>query len=551
MEPLRGEPAQCSDREGFDGRVCASDVRIFIAVRRRGDVPNHLIGADVGQLRLGDGTRPHNRAVTLDQDAKHDEQPPKRRAITKVLAWWKRLGYGQRVAIGIVAYVAVALPIVLYAPAGLLNNWVPGLSPEEQGKLLGAAGNLVLLALGGVIAVVTVGLSLSRHRQELDAAERDRQRLSDDQNRERARLAEVNDQRRIETERALRQRFVTTAQLLSDPAPVNRQAALYALGALADDWDAIGKPDEVQVCIEVLTGYLRAPRSDAMLLPLDMEEAQYLEREDYYDAQHTTPLEVSVKQAGYTVIRNHLRQGTSPSWSDRHLNLSRAHIDFSVELLQTVIREGGALDLRGTRIVHSGTVDLADARISDGGRLLLAGAKITGRGSVDLSNTVITGRGSIDLRDAWIANGHVYLRRAQIRELGGVILRDATVRQRGSVDLQGALVGGNIDLTSVSISGKNARIILASTAIIDGGNIDLADATVSDGGYVSLDSAEIGNGGRVDIAGATIGASGGIDLTRVVASPGAMFNPDAPTIRPGGRLIQPNGVPSKKGPAAG
>lgn len=475
-----------------------------------------------------------------------DGQPTKAGRVARLLAWWKRVSYGRRIAVCVAAYVVAAIPIVLYVPAGLLNNWVPGLAPVEQGKLLGAAGNLVLLALGGVIAVVSVGLSLSRHRQELDAAERDRQRLSDDQDREEARLLEVLDQRRIETERSLRERFVTTVQLLSDSAPVNRQAALYALGALADDWDAFGKPDEVQVCVEVLTGYLRAPRTKEMLTPLDTADAYDTNPDDYYYAQRTTPLEVAVKQAGYTVIRNHLRQGASPNWQRRQLNLSRAHIDFPVELLQPHIRGGGALDLRDIWIGLNGSVDLAAARISETGRLQLTDAVIAGRGSIDLQAALVSGRGSLDLRRASISGGQVKLMKAKVTDQGNVILRGISIRRDGgNVDLTGASIddGGNVDLTDASIHDEG-RALLRQVVISDDGNVDVGGATVGGGGNIDFSGVIVRDRGRIDFTHTAIGATGGVDLSGAVFSDGATVDLDAPKITRGGYLIRPDRRPS-------
>lgn len=476
-----------------------------------------------------------------------DEQPAKTGPVARFLAWLKRVSYGRRIAAGVAAYVAVAIPIVLYAPARLLNNWVPGLTPGEQGKLLGAAGNLVLLALGGVIAVVTVGLSLSRHRQELDAAERDRQRLFDDQERERARLSEVADQRRVETERSLRERFVTTVQLLSDTAPVNRQAALYALGALADDWDALDKRDEVQVCIEVLTGYLRAPRTKEMLSPLDPEEAQYTDPEDYYVTQRTTPVEVSVKQAGYAVIRNHLQQGASPSWHNHQLNLSRAHIDFPVELPRPLITADGALDLRGIWIGHNGSADLAAAQISGAGRLHLTEAVIVGNGSIDLRAAVVSERGTVDLRDVSISHGQVHLMNAKVTGLGSVVLRGMRIRNRGIANLQDLSIGdgGNVDLTSASID-QDGQVLLHKLAISNDGNVDLADAAIGGGGIIDLSRAVVRDRGRIDFARTAIGATGRVDLSGAVISDGATVDLDAPKITRGGRVIRPDGMSSMK-----
>ncbi len=490
---------------------------------------------------------PHNWAVEPEHDAQDDAQilktiPPAARP-----SWWKRRTYGQRVAVGVVSYVLVAIPVVLYAPGALLNNWVPGQTPEEQGKLLGAAGNLVLLALGGVIAVVTVGLSLSRHRQEIDAAERDRQRLLDDQKREQARLSEVDRQRRIETERVLRERFVTTVKLLSDPAPVNRQAALFALGALADDWDAFGNTDEVQVCIEVLTSYLRAPRSDDMLSPLDAEEAHYLEPEDYYDAQRTTPQEVSVKQAGYTVIRNHIQWEAAPNWHDRPINLARAHIDFHVELLRARVDLGGVIDLTAARIAPGGTVDLGAVRISNRGRVSLMDARISGAGGVDMTAADVSNHGMLTLMNVTLTRALVLLVNAKITNYGSVIIRNSSIRHGASVDLKGAEIsdGGTVDLMASKISADRG-VILRNAKIRDGGSVNLGEAVISDGGIVDLSAAKITHDGIVDLGAATIDDRGHVNLSGALISDGGSISLTATTIGEGGYVIRPNGVRSKK-----
>ncbi|WP_280368349.1 pentapeptide repeat-containing protein [Nocardia wallacei] len=67
--------------------------------------------------------------------------------------------------------------------------------------------------------------------------------------------AEMSRQR----ESALRDRYTAvSAQMAHDSAAI-RQAGVYALTALADDWHAFGEDDERQVCINLLQWYLRVP----------------------------------------------------------------------------------------------------------------------------------------------------------------------------------------------------------------------------------------------------------------------------------------------------
>ncbi|QRY42338.1 hypothetical protein JVX92_14975 (plasmid) [Microbacterium hominis] len=144
------------------------------------------------------------------------------------------MSYGWRITLGVFIHLAIAFVTVPDAPRSCSTSGSPAAIP-----------------------------------QELKTAANDHQCLVGDRERERSRRNEVRAQRRIDTERALRDRFVTMVKLLGDPAPVNRYAALIALGPLVDDWDAFGKPDEVQVCIEVLTRYLRAPITCSFPSPLN------------------------------------------------------------------------------------------------------------------------------------------------------------------------------------------------------------------------------------------------------------------------------------------
>lgn len=58
---------------------------------------------------------------------------------------------------------------------------------------------------------------------------------------------------------ALRNRFNTIASQIADSSPAIRLAGVYALIALADDWDAAGKASERGVCVALLCAYLRVP----------------------------------------------------------------------------------------------------------------------------------------------------------------------------------------------------------------------------------------------------------------------------------------------------
>lgn len=371
---------------------------------------------------------------------------------------WRRFGWW--VTLGVVLYVVVGAVVLFNVPNLLLTNWFPSLNDKQRAAFIGPAANVVLFALGGTIALVGVGLSLSRHRQELEAAERDRQRLQDDRKRERARLNEVDAQRRIDTERALRERFVTTVKLLSDDSPVNRQAALFALGALADDWDALNDEEEVRVCVEVLTGYLRAPRTNDMLLPLLPEERYQRDPEEEREARRTKPQEVSVKQAGYTVIRNHLRSHVfnngSRTWENFKLNLTGAHIDFRVDLSDihlphsrggldfgaAVIAPGAQLHLGGTSL--RGSISFEEADLT-GGRIEATELHSAGPGRISFVKAILSGNARVDLRHRVPGHGaRVNLLAAEVKDRARVELRGATVTKGNDVALHGATSSGKL-----------------------------------------------------------------------------------------------------------
>ena len=419
-----------------------------------------------------------------------------------------------RITAGVVLYVIVGGIVLLTVPDLLLRNWFPELTAQRRAAFLGPATTTVLFALGGTIALVGVGLSLSRHRQELEAAERDRERLHDDRERERARRDEVDAQRRIETERALRERFVTTVKLLSDPAPVNRQAALFALGALADDWDAFGNPDEVQVCIEVLTGYLRAPRSDEMRIPLPQKEIDKLDPSDRRDTQRTTPQEISVKQAGYTVVGRHLKPDAPAHWHDRDLYLAGAYIDFHVDLSDATITNGGTIDLNGATIItDSGYVALDTATFTETGYLTLNDATIADSGTISLNGATIANHGSVELFGATVING------------GVVNFYGSTITDRGSLNLH-----------SATITNRGSAVALVNATISNSGTVTFDNATVSDSGLVDISGATITSRGTLDLDGAAITDSGMVSCRRVTITDSGVVTLDDTLITDNGAV---------------
>jgi len=61
-----------------------------------------------------------------------------------------------------------------------------------------------------------------------------------------------------ETRRDLHARFSAAATQLSEDDSLIRQAGVYALSALADDWAALDDPGQQRVCVDLLSNYLRS-----------------------------------------------------------------------------------------------------------------------------------------------------------------------------------------------------------------------------------------------------------------------------------------------------
>ncbi|WP_107653222.1 pentapeptide repeat-containing protein [Nocardia suismassiliense] len=141
--------------------------------------------------------------------------------------------------------------------AGFAAAVLAGVSPafgQPLATLLAGAGVLA----AGILAYLNGERTrdLTKRQHEADA-KRERERHQTDTDRERERHAE--DSRRTLVS-DLRDRYTAIAAQIADTnSAAIRQAGVYALTALADDWHAFGEDDERQVCINLLQWYLRVP----------------------------------------------------------------------------------------------------------------------------------------------------------------------------------------------------------------------------------------------------------------------------------------------------
>ena len=146
---------------------------------------------------------------------------------------------------------------------------------------------IILAVVGGIGAVVALTVAYRRQRHGEIATYRDK----------RAEAREVT--------KAFTDRYGKAADLLGGATAAVRLAGVYALAALADDWE-----DGRQMCIDLLCAYLR--------MPYDPEP----ESDGYLVGNR------EVRRSLLRVIRNHLRPGwTAVSWARCKFSFEGATFD--------------------------------------------------------------------------------------------------------------------------------------------------------------------------------------------------------------------------------
>ncbi|MGY5210042.1 pentapeptide repeat-containing protein [Nocardia gipuzkoensis] len=280
--------------------------------------------------------------------------------------------------------------------------------------------------LAGTGAVIAGALAYLNGQHSRDQAEihhkadiaRDRERHREDAHRAR--------------ESALRDRYTAVAAQIAHGSAAIRQAGVYALAALADDWHAFGEDDERQVCINLLQWYLRVP----------FPEADNPEKPDLSERE--------IRQTILAILTQRRRRPADDpkSWASTSVSLHQVSLpkcnlsDFDLARLSVYSANLNSADLRGVRFLDAdlrhadlGGANLLVANLSGAGarRAILDGAILRHailRGA-DLSNATLNDTTLIgaDLREA-------VLRDAMLR---GADLRDADLRD---ADLCGAILNG-------------------------------------------------------------------------------------------------------------
>lgn len=416
----------------------------------------------------------------------------------------RRYPRGAQLWVPAVSFIILGALALWKVPEWLLQHWLPASTASEQAKLLGTAAQIVLLALGGVIAVIGVALSLARHGQALQSAELERVRVNQDRKKEVTRRAEFEQQRLFEErreatrveeaalerlseqERELRSRFTITVELMSSPDAISRTAGIYALGALADDWRAIGRTNEVQVCINVLCGYLRAA------MPVDLD---------------TKRIEAGVRRAGFDLIRDHLRRFDSegaPPWSGRRFDLRQAPIWFDVDFTGLAPGEWTDLVFEDCTLHDDAVIRLLLVKLSGGATLSFSGARLEGASEIWMPRMTLTGGAQVDFG------------RANLKNSAALVLERATLSDGGALSVNWAQLS------------DTSRILLDDCVIDSGGSIGGRELSLSDhalvsftagqmnAGVVEFEASRIENDARLDFTGSRVSSSASLTLDRLM-----------------------------------
>ncbi len=240
-------------------------------------------------------------------------------------------------------------------------------------------------------------------------------------------------------ESALRDRYTAVAAQIAHESAAIRQAGVYALTALADDWHAFGEDDERQVCINLLQWYLRVP----LLVHGESESPDLSEQE--------------IRQTIVGILTQRRRRPAEDpkTWADTAIDLSQVSLPgCTLSNVDVAGLSMSGADLQGANL--SGA-DLSNAKLYH--------ANLAGANLVDADLTKAGAYGA-DFADADLYN--VELEKATMRAAN---LCNANLLNAGLVeaDLAGAnLTGADLsrtDLIRAELSGAN----------LSGANLSQAD----------------------------------------------------------------------------
>lgn len=356
----------------------------------------------------------------------------------------------------------------MFIPGQLLDNWFPDLGDDKQAGFLWQSAQIVLFSLGGFIALVGVGLSLSRHREELGSARRDQE----------------ND---------IRSRFISAVEMMGDTAaPIRRTAGLFAVATVADIWISRNNQREAQVCINVLCAYLSSPYNG-----LEGPERE-AERE--------------VRTTGFTIIRNRLLSSNSEqSWNGFDFNFSRAYINYPVNLSGICCSQDTRISFDSVQIGDGGSIILRDASIVDASRITLSSARLYRKSEVDCVGISLSGEARLLFANTRLESSIVNAR--GITASGKSIVSVSQLRAAGdsSFVLNGLKAQGAAELRASGISLTNSKL-------------DICKAKFDDSSQLFAPKARLGSKARLRVDDSCFSGSSVVNFDSIKCSSDTTFS---------------------------
>lgn len=330
----------------------------------------------------------------------------------------------------------------------------------------------VVAGIGGIVALVVAyrkqRIGEAQHQREESAARR-------------------------ENQKHYSERFAKASELLGSEQSAVRLAAVYALGSLADDWEA-GR----QTCIDVLCAYLRMPYKPLTAPPIERivpRDYREFERDLWMpsidDQSKLNPSEEQqVRSTIVRVIVEHLNCDADAPWFGQRFNFRGAVME-SPDFTDANFCEC-EVDFEGAFLY--GEVMFTGARFENT-QFTLDSAVIGGRCSFEVC-TIIDSR--IDLSCDLISGGGINFSHAEVS--GSIIAMFGTKFTDAELAFIGTFIhkGSRVDVGSGEF--RNASIAFS--------RIDIDDASLAvragifDKGDLYLSGLNIGKGGRVTLTGA-------------------------------------------------
>lgn len=371
--------------------------------------------------------------------------------------WWAR---GVVLSLTVSAFLLLGGLALWLLPGYLSSAWSPKVVDDSVTSDTSAtsgstppasAAQIVVLALGGVVGVFGVALSLSRHGDEKLEAERDQLRLEAERVTER------------------RTRFATLTSLIADEGkPMSRLAALHGLGALADDWDLAGNNKESRVCASLIAEYLKSPVRKANDQQLDAD--------------------TQARITAVKVIREHLLAGANRSWSEYGISLEGAHFYFPANLSDISLTDYATLNLEGAEIGGSGSLDISGATVAGNADINLTKLKLSDKAVVNLQEVSLSGSTKILFNESQVADGaQVILDRMKVSEAAEVHLNHLRMNGTARLDIRSAEFRDNAalvcndaelrDASKASLNGAkfagNSKLLLPRLALLSHTQLNL------------------------------------------------------------------------------